>query len=211
MFGHDMPSTRRAWNGHNGHNGHNGFPMPRNKQHLTDAIVRRFPAPAKGKQIFLDDDVVGFGVRITAAGARSFILRYVTRAGRERTFTIGDATVWKTTAARAEAKRLRQVIDQGGDPMADIEAERAAPPMPELIPRFSSEPLPRKKPRTRDDYEMMLRLYIGPHFRSHVKVADVAFSDIDSLHRKITNHGATYQANRCVSVLSAMFSLAIKW
>src|SRR5262245_8458903 len=48
-----------------------GFPMSRNKQHLTDAIVRRFPAPAKGKQIFLDDDVVGFGCRVTAAGACS--------------------------------------------------------------------------------------------------------------------------------------------
>src|SRR5215510_6528416 len=77
-----------------------GFPMSRNKQHLTDAIVRRFPAPAKGKQIFLDDDVVGFGCRVTAAGACSFILRYITRAGRERTYTIGDATVRKVTTAR---------------------------------------------------------------------------------------------------------------
>jgi integrase len=45
----------------------------------------------------------------------------------------------------------------------------------------------------------------------HAKVADVSFTDIDGLHRKITRHGSPYQANRVVALLSKMFSLAIKW
>src|SRR5262245_51479943 len=118
------------------------------KQHLTDAIVRRLKPPAQGKFIFLDDGVVGFGARITAAGARSYILRYVTRAGRERTYTIGDTTIWRTTDARAEAKRLRKLVDEGGDPMSDIENERAAPDIAELIQRFRDEHMSRKRPGT---------------------------------------------------------------
>jgi len=54
--------------------------------HLTDAVVKRLPAPAKGYRVHYDD-TPGFGCRVTAAGARSFVLNYVTRAaGRERLF-----------------------------------------------------------------------------------------------------------------------------
>jgi integrase len=38
----------------------------------------------------------------------------------------------------------------------------------------------------------------------------VAFTDIDRLHRRISQT-APYQANRCLAVLSKMFSLAIRW
>jgi hypothetical protein len=44
-----------------------------------------------------------------------------------------------------------------------------------------------------------------------LKVADVTFTDIDFLHRKITSRGSNYQANRVVALLSKMFQLAIRW
>jgi integrase len=181
------------------------------KRHLTDAVVKRLPTPKKGKEITVDDEVVGFGARITAAGARSYILRYTTRAGRERTFTIGDATVWRCTDARAKARELRRDIEAGGDPLADIEAERSAPTVWELCDRFEAEHLPRKRPRTAEDYRRMLRIHVRPHFGQHTKVADVRFEDGDVLHRKITKAGSTYAANRCIAVLSKMFSLAVRW
>jgi integrase len=181
------------------------------KRHLTDATVKRLPLPKKGKDITLDDEVPGFGARVTAAGARSYILRYTTRAGRERTFTINDATVCRTTTARAEAKRLRERVKAGGDPLGDVEDERAAPSMVDLIERFREEHLPRKRESTRADYERMLLNHIGPHFGRHAKVADIRYEDIDALHRRITKSGSTYAANRCIAVLSKMFSLAIRW
>jgi hypothetical protein len=97
-------------------------------QHLTDAIVKRLPAPAKGNKVYYDSDLPGFGCRVTAADARSFVFNYRTKAGRERRITIGKATtrtndsnVWRTTGAREQAKRLRRIVDQGGDPLGDIE------------------------------------------------------------------------------------------
>jgi integrase len=181
------------------------------RQRLTDAIVRRLATPERGKAITVDSEAAGFGARVTANGARSYVLRYTTRAGRERTFTIGDATVWRCTDARDKARELRRKIEDGGDPLADIEADREAPTVADLIERFREEHLPRKRPSTRADYERMLRLHIGPHFGQHTKVADVRFEDIDALHRKITKAGSTYAANRCIAVLSKMFSLAIRW
>jgi integrase len=179
--------------------------------HLTDAAVKRLPLPTKSNQITYDDDVPGFGVRVTAGGARSYVLNYVTRAGRERRFTIGSADDWKATGARDEAKRLRRLIDEGGDPLGDIEDERAAPTVAELIERFVAEHVVRKRPSTGAAYRRALDLHIRPHFGAHLKVADVRFEHIDALHRKLTKGGSPYQANRCVAVISKMFSLAVRW
>src|SRR6516165_1335973 len=134
------------------------------RQRLTDAIVRRLPTPKQGKRITLDSEVVGFGARVTANGSRSYVLRYTTRAGRERTYTIGDATVWRTTDARDKARELRREIEDGGDPLGEIEDERAAPTMLDLIERFRAEHLPRKRASTRGDYDSILRLHVEPHF-----------------------------------------------
>jgi integrase len=180
--------------------------------HLTDAAVRRLPLPAKGNRVTYDDDVPGFGCRVTAGGARSFVLNYVTRGGRERRITIGGCSDdWSTTEARREAKRLRHLIDQGGDPLADIEDERAAPTVTDLIERFKAEHLPKRRASTVDAYTRMLDKHIGPHFGPHIKVADVRFEDIDALHRRLTRNGSPYMANRCVAVLSKMFSMAERW
>jgi integrase len=178
---------------------------------LKDTLIRSLPAPAKSNRITYDDEVAGFGIRITAAGARSFVLNYRTRSGRERRYTIGGWPDWNATDARAEARKLRAHIDRGGDPLADVEAEREAPTVSQLCDRFEVEHLPRKRPGTAADYRRMLNNHIRPHFGAHAKVQDINFADIDRLHRKITAAGHPYRANRVIAVLSKMFALAVRW
>jgi integrase len=180
-------------------------------KHLTDAIVRRLPVPVRGNRIRYDGAISGFGARVTAAGHRAFILNYTTTAGVERRKTIGDFPNWSTVGARQEARRLKQLIDQGGDPLADIEEERAAPTVSDLCDRFEAEHVPRKRQHTVDSYKRQLRLYVRPHFGPHKKLGDVSFADVDALHRKVTKAGAPYAANRTVAMLSKMFALAIRW
>lgn len=179
-------------------------------QKLTDTIVKNLPSPATGNRIEYDADVKGFGCRVTANGARSFVLNYRTRAGRERRYTIGSFPDWKVAAARAEAADLKKRIDRGEDPMGDVQALRAAPTVADLCERFEAEHLPKTRPATQRDYRAIINNDILPALRNH-KVADVTFSDVDALHRKITSRGATYLANRTIAVLSKMFSLAVRW
>jgi len=80
---------------------------------LTDQKVRELPLPEAGNRVFYDDDVKGFGCRVTAKGARAFVVNYRTRDGRERRYTIGAYPDWKATAARTEAKRLKLAVDRG--------------------------------------------------------------------------------------------------
>jgi integrase len=176
---------------------------------LTDAIVKALPSPKAGEKITYDESVKGFGIRVTAAGARSFILNYRTRIGRERRYTIGRFPNWKTSPARTEALELRKVIDQGGDPLGEIHAGRAAPTVADLCDRFETEHLPRLRPTTQTSYRLQITSEVRPALGS-LKVAEVSFSDIDRLHRTISKR-APYRANRVLALLSKMFSVAVRW
>lgn len=186
---------------------------PTQKQNfeLTGSVIRALQPPAKGNRVFYDHELPGFGVRVTANGARAFVLNYRTTSGRERRKTIGSYPDWTASDARKEARRLRHLIDEGLDPIAEREAQRKAPTVAELCDRFEAEHLPRCRPGTRVDYLNILRNHIRPHFGKHVKVADVVFTDVDRLHRKVTAAGHPRRANTVVAVLSKMFSLAVKW
>ena len=179
--------------------------------HLTDAIIRRLPIPAKGYKITFDDEVPGFGIRITASGVRSFVYNYrVKTTGREKRPTVGRFPSWSTTTARQEARRLEQLVDRGFDPQGDVVAERAAATVGDLADRFVAEHLPRKRPGTARHYTTLLDKYVRPAWKSR-KVSDITFDDVDALHRRVSRDSGPYAANRLHSVVSKMFTFAARW
>src|ERR1700682_53730 len=139
---------------------------------LTDTIVKRLRAPKSGNRITYDAGngaVKGFGVRVTAAGSRSFILNYRTRTGRERRLTIGslrisgDSDGWSTKAAREEADRLKRRVDQGEDPLASLEAGRDAKTVADMAKRFIDEhSTVKNRPSTTDGYQGQIDNWILP-------------------------------------------------
>ena len=179
-------------------------------QKLTDASVKRLEAPEKGNRVYYDKDVKGFGCRVTAKGAKAFILNYRTRTGRERRYTIGSFPDWSTSAARMEATELKRRVDGGDDPLADVEAGRDAKTVADLCKRYVEEQLPKLRDSSQKDYTALISRFILPELK-HRPVADVTFSDIDGLHRKVTKKSGAYTANRMLAVASRMFSLAVRW
>src|ERR1700747_842832 len=93
---------------------------------LSEETIKRLPVPAKGNSItyFAGSTIQGakaprgFGVRVTASGARAFILTYRLR-GREHRFTIGAWPDWTALRAVREARNLRQRVDRGENPIED--------------------------------------------------------------------------------------------
>ena len=119
-------------------------------QRLTDRSVKGLPLPVRGNRIFYDDVVSGFGCRVTAAGARAFVLNYRRRGdGLERRYTIGAWPDWSVAGARDEAKRLKRDVSGRVDPLGDLRSERAAATMRNIFDRFIEDYLPRKRPSTR--------------------------------------------------------------
>ncbi len=175
---------------------------------LDDKAVKALQPPAAGNRITYDGEVKGFGVRVTSAGAKAFILNY-RAGGRERRITIGSHPDWKVAAARDQAKALKRRIDLGEDPMGDRHADRAAPDMNALADRFIEEHLGKRRAATQSDYKTIIRLYIRPTL-GKVRVADVTHADVERLHNRISK-AHPYQANRMVAVLGKMLALAVKW
>ncbi len=133
--------------------------------HLGARLIKDLPAPERGSKIYYDGDPTGFAVRVTAKGVRTFVLNYTVRSnGIRRLKKIGQhgPNGWTVTEARAEAKRLRQLIDAGGDPMGEIHAARAAPNVADLAKLYCERRLPNKRPKTQEEDRAMLRLFILP-------------------------------------------------
>jgi integrase len=183
---------------------------------LTDSYVKKAPLPPSHNWIIYDTEVAGFGLRCTAAGARSFILNYRTRSSKERRYTIGDATNWKATAARKVAKEIRRKLPDGYDPLRVIELERGAKTVAGMCARFIEDHLPELRMKTAADYRSMIEREILPAI-GRLKLVDVKPDDIDGLHRKISRgHGEhrarPYRANRVAALLSKIFNLAVhRW
>jgi integrase len=177
---------------------------------LTNKIIATLPVPATGNRLTYDSEVTGLAIRITAAGDRRFVFNYTRKADRrERRYTIGEFGPWEIGPVREEAKRLRRVVDAGGDPLGELQETRAAPTVADLFARFEQEHLPRKRDRTQKSYRNTIRRDVLPTLGA-MKVAAVTYADIDKLHRIISKR-APVQANRMLMYSSKMFALAIKW
>ncbi len=174
---------------------------------LTDSMVRSLAPPESGETITWDDEVKGFGIRVTKAGAKAWILNY--RAGGVlRRLTIGSFPDWKVKAARDEAAALKRRVDQGEDPMGDRHAWRKAPTVTDLAEWYRKFHLPRKRPGSQYNDEKTLAKYVLPKL-GNKKVAAVRHADIVDLHHDIAIRYPT-AANRTVALVSKMFSLAVK-
>lgn len=104
----------------------------RTREHFTAQRVARFQCEA-GKQqtIYWDDEARGLGLRVTAAGTKSYIFETWLH-GKSLRVTIGDVNTWpldgqigSDKTARAEARRLKTLTDQGIDPRQQAAELRA--------------------------------------------------------------------------------------
>lgn len=92
---------------------------------LTAGTIERLACPPDKQQAFMrDSEAPGLRVRVTAAGAKSFV--YEAKLNRQTIRrTIGDVKTWSIEQARTEARRLAVVLDSGQDPR-EIERQQQA-------------------------------------------------------------------------------------
>lgn len=88
---------------------------------LSDPKVKKVAPPASGRTELWDSEVVGLGLRVTAAGSRSWFVRYRVGA-KHRRFTLGDYPTLSLKNAREDAREALRNVRLGHD----IQSERAA-------------------------------------------------------------------------------------
>src|SRR5271166_7158406 len=110
---------------------------------LNEETVKRLAVPDTGNRVTYFAGAMiqgakaprGFGVRVTAAGARAFVLNYRLR-GREHRFTIGAWPDWSALKAVREARNLRQRVDRGENPLEDRTPAPTTPTVASILDDF---------------------------------------------------------------------------
>lgn len=171
---------------------------------LTRAVIDALPAPEKGERLVRDAELRGFGVRVTAAGSRSyFVERKV--AGRTKRITISRCDLMPIRAAREAAIAHLAEMQHGTVPSAP--AKRMS--LQDVLDAYLAERASRRpamKPRTAADYRKHMRAF-GPA-RLAADVADITEDVILALHADLTKRGPT-SANSVMRVARAILNHAV--
>lgn len=175
--------------------------------HLTKRSVDALDPQAKDA-IYFDDEVKGFGLRVSPQGLKTYLIQY--RAGRRtRRVKVGRHGTLTVDEARKRARELLGAVAKGLNPAAEIHDHRRAPRIAEACERFYNEHVElRCKASTKAEYRRAIDLFIRPAFGAF-KVVDVIRADIVQFHHD--NRNRPYQANRTLGVLSKMFNLMEIW
>jgi integrase len=169
----------------------------------VDALV----CPAnKDRQFLWDDELSGFGVAAFPSGKKVYVCQY-RQAGRSRRANIGEHGRLTPKQARSEAKKLLGAVESGADPIAARRKERAVPLFREVASEFMRTHISAKrKPRTHESYEALLRLYILPAI-GRLPLTEIRRAHVSKMHSGAANPGA---ANRALTVVSSIWNWAGK-
>jgi integrase len=175
---------------------------------IVQRTIEKLPVPETGNQINWDSEIPGFGVRVTAAGAVSFVLDYRIY-GRHRRVTIGRHPELTATAARERARKLKGRIEDGHDPLEERDQDRTEPTLGELAKEYlERHAITHKRASSLRNDRQMIDTIIRPQLGA-LRLKAVGRRDIEALHASLK--ATPYRANRVLALISSMFTKAAEW
>lgn len=179
--------------------------------------------PAKTDQLFWDDEIPGFGLRVRAGGSRNWVFQYAL-GEKQRRLSLGAATEesFKTVrhnddqgreiiklGIREQAAQLHARVKLGQDPAGDKTENRKR--ASDTFEAIAKKYLAAKKASTRPGTYQETERHILKHAKplNGLQVAKIVRRDISNLIGSIRDNSGPVAANRVRSTLSDFFSWAM--
>ena len=169
---------------------------------MRTKLSPQFIASAEAKSgaertIYWDDDLPGFGLMVTANGARSFVVQYRAN-GRSRRQTISAQL--KLREARKEAQAIMGKVAKGGDPLD--EKRKAAAAADNTLQSVCENYFARegKKLRTVSDRQRTLHRLVYPKLGAR-QIDEIERKDIVRLLDKIEDENGARMADITLAYL----------
>ena len=158
--------------------GNRGSAVPK----LTKKVVDAAQPDLARKVMVWDSEMKGFGLRVTPAGVKSYVVAYRNEDGRNREFTIGKhGSPWTCDQARDKARARLHEIHNGVDPLAVKASARSAVTISDLADVYLREgpaSRPNKKPRTWETDRQLLNAHVRPLLGDR-KIARLTKQDVE--------------------------------
>jgi|SRR6185437_9225430 len=181
---------------------------------LNEETIKGLTPPPKGNRVFWFAGSVlqgtaaprGFGVRVTAAGVKSFVLDYRIKRKQHR-LTIGQYPDWSALKAVRRAKELRQRIDQGENPLVDrlapAEVKTVGAMLDDFVTRYvrnKDRPL-----RSADLVESAIERLIKPRI-GKLDIHEVRRSHVVAMLNQIADENGPVAADRALAFVRKAFN-----
>lgn len=198
---------------------------------ITKRLVDTAAPDGTRDAFWWDNELRGFGLKITPAGIKVYVLQYHVGTGRNarrRRLVIGrHGSPWTPETARIEAKRLLGEVVKGGDPLEQRQQERMTVTVAELCDLYLAEGVSHKKALTLVSDRARIENHIKPllgrrrldqvtradveRLLTDVKAGKTAPEAVQGKRRPGSSaRGGPGAAGQCVTLLGTIFTFAVK-
>lgn len=189
---------------------------------LTDAAVKRLKAPDDTDRAeFWDTTTQGLGLRVSASGARSWVMILRTlKAGdwKQQRVTLGKYPAIPLAEARQLATEARTLAEQGGDPASVVEDKKSAMVAAsrdtfavvrdEFLTKYRGRQQRRPAPRTLAEIKRVLDSDLFANWRDR-PLAKITRRDVLDVLDTLVERGSEVMANRTFAYLGMLCAWAM--
>jgi integrase len=175
---------------------------------LTKRFVETIQPDPTETLKYWDTELKGFGIIVLPSGRRTYCVKYRNADRIQKRFKIGVHGQITAEEARNLAKIHLGKVADGEDIAKQSKKVRDLPTFAELADDYIERHAGKKSPTSVKEDKRFLKKILLPAFGS-LKLESIDRRGIEDLHLRLSK--TSTQANRVLSLLSRMFTLAMSW
>jgi len=179
------------------------------RQPLTDLAIRKLSLDAGERVELWDATLPGFGVRVSSAGTKSFVLLYRLR-GQSRRMTVGRHPIMSLAEARAMAREVLGKVAHGIDPQQEKDEAKSSLQFADVVGQFIGKHCePNNRANTKRETERILRTVFEARWGRR-DIRDIAKADVLVVLDLYVDDGKASSANHALAAIRKFFNWCVE-